>query len=119
MTDADRNRALCEWAGIPAACKPSELQTAAAHFMRRPTPPPAVPRYPDLATREGFWPLWDALKAKGYLMTILDLGDEGIEAITRLNKTWGPNVWARMPTQWAALFEAAWALYQKEHRTCS
>ena len=116
------NARLCDWLGVDPEewqlrCRRDGFQTGRPSFK---SPEEAdkyrhsyghtdydpVPIYPDLATREGFWVLWDALKAKRYWPKI-----DGNHAYIRGHQ-WASDVMADKP--WAALFAAAVALMQRE-----
>jgi hypothetical protein len=102
MTDADRNRLICEGLGIPHISNQVDPVNGLPYW---------IPIYPDLATREGQGLLEKALLRHGAAFTIahrfsgctvcLSKGDESVYGIE--------------PDAWAALFEAAWALREREN----
>jgi hypothetical protein len=109
MSDADRNRLICEGLGIPA-----EVRHKSFCSIWQPLDDPkcdcrAGVTYPDLATSEGFWVLWDALGNKPHppwpeVWRTISGSCAKVDGRTIFNAA----------TPWAALFEAAWALMQKE-----
>ena len=108
MTDAERNRALCEWLGIP-----QHVAHASWCGIWHENPPLCTCRagltYPDLATREGVWLLWDALGSKPHppwpeVWRTISGSCAKVDGRTIFNAA----------TPWAALFEAAWALMERE-----
>ncbi len=114
--------ALCQWLGVePKEWHLSidghgvgfshERLAVAAHRLNPGSVLSTI--YPDLATREGFWILRDALRAKGLHVSFLDLGDEGIEAIIWKNLN-DRKAFARLQELEAALFAASVALMERE-----
>lgn len=99
-----RNAQLCIWLEIPPLAT-YEGPHGKTHDQQH--------EYPKLSTQEGFWILRDSLKAKGYLTSVLDLGDEGTEVIIRSHRYGKSDAWARNLDASEALFEAACVLRQQ------
>ena len=118
----ERNTALCRWLGIRGKREHTvecEMYGYDWGSPWRTEPPPCTCQnivYPALATREGFWVLWDALKAKGYLPRLEAYESNDAAWISARN---GLSATQLTPTQIRAtppeaLFEAAWQLMQRE-----
>lgn len=102
--DRAANARLCVWLGI-APLATYEGPHGKSHDRQY--------EYPALDTREGngFWLLWDALKAKGWLVSVQTRTTGQCCALI-----FGPSQEHFADTEEAALFTAAVALMEREGR---
>lgn len=121
--DSAANARLCAWLGIAPthAIRRCESCQKKRYVYDRPidvgTPLGCgcckVPIYPALDTRDGFWILWDALKAKGQLPRVKAQIDGNTSAWMATRESQSVEAQVAVTPE-AALFAAAVALMERE-----